>query len=85
VLAVAIASEEEDSRIYIPAEQSRRRQCPQGRGEERTQPKNPLTKTTTERNKRGGQFMAVKKTAKKFKGFAGRNKWAKRSSSRRRC
>ena len=29
---------------------------------------NPLTKTTTKRNKKGGEFMAVKKTAKKFKG-----------------
>ena len=30
--------------------------------------KNPLTKTLTKRNKNGGQFMAVKKTAVKFKG-----------------
>jgi hypothetical protein len=34
----------------------------------RTQLKNPLTKTSTKRNKKGGQFMAVKKSAKKFKG-----------------
>jgi hypothetical protein len=34
----------------------------------RTQLKNPLTKTSTKRNKKGGEFMAVKKTAKKFKG-----------------
>lgn len=34
----------------------------------RTQLKNPLTKTSTKRNKTGGQFMAVKKSAKKFKG-----------------
>jgi hypothetical protein len=34
----------------------------------RTQLKNPLTKTSTKRNKKGGAFMAVKKTAKKFKG-----------------
>ena len=33
----------------------------------RTQLKNPLTKTSTKRNKKGGQFMAVKKSAKKFK------------------
>jgi hypothetical protein len=34
----------------------------------RTQLKNPMTKTSTKRNKKGGQFMAVKKSAKKFKG-----------------
>ncbi len=34
----------------------------------RTQLKNPLTKTSTKRNKEDGQFMAVKKGAKKFKG-----------------
>lgn len=34
----------------------------------RTQLKNPLTKTSTKRNKEGGQFMAVKKSATKFKG-----------------
>ncbi len=34
----------------------------------RTQLKNPLTKTATKRNKKGGQFMAVKKSPKKFKG-----------------
>ena len=34
----------------------------------RTQLKNRLTKTSTKRNKVGGQFMAVKKSAKKFKG-----------------
>jgi hypothetical protein len=34
----------------------------------RTQLKNPLTKTSTKRNKVGGEFMAVKKSAKKFKG-----------------
>jgi hypothetical protein len=34
----------------------------------RTQLKNPLTKTSTKRNKKGGQFMTVKKSAKKFKG-----------------
>ena len=28
--------------------------------------KNPLTKTSTKRSKEGGQFMAVKKSAKKF-------------------
>ena len=34
----------------------------------RSQLKNPLTKTSTKRNKKGGRFMAVKKSAKKFKG-----------------
>ena len=33
----------------------------------RTQLKNPLTKTLTKRNKKGGEFMAVKKSAKKTK------------------
>jgi hypothetical protein len=49
-------------------EQTGWRQCPQGRGEEATQLKNRLTKTSTKRNKVGGQFMAVKKSAKKFRG-----------------
>jgi hypothetical protein len=40
----------------------------QGAVKKRTQLKNPLTKTSTKRNKKGGQFMAVKKSAKKFKG-----------------
>jgi hypothetical protein len=48
--------------------QADRRQRTQRRSEERTQLKNPLTTTSTKRNKKGGQFMAVKKTAKKFKG-----------------
>jgi hypothetical protein len=39
-----------------------------GAVKERTQLKTPLTKAPTKRNKAGGQFMAVKKTAKKFKG-----------------
>ena len=39
-----------------------------GAVKKRTQLMNPLTKTETKRNKKGGQFMAVKKTAKKFKG-----------------
>ena len=39
-----------------------------GAVKKRTQLKNPLTKTSTKRNKAGGQFMAVKKSAKKFKG-----------------
>jgi hypothetical protein len=39
-----------------------------GAVKKRTQLKNPLTKTSTKRNKEGGQFMAVKKSAKKFKG-----------------
>jgi hypothetical protein len=34
----------------------------------RTQLKNKLTKTSTKRNKTSGEFMAVKKSAKKFKG-----------------
>ena len=34
----------------------------------RTQLKNPLTKTSTKRNGVGGEFMAVKKSPKKFKG-----------------
>jgi hypothetical protein len=49
-------------------QQTDRGQRPQGRGEEATQLKNPLTKTATKRNKDGGRFMAVKKTARKFKG-----------------
>ena len=39
-----------------------------GAVKKRTQLKNPLTKTVTTRNKKGGQFMAVKKTGAKFKG-----------------
>jgi hypothetical protein len=39
-----------------------------GAVKKRTQLNNPLTKTATKRNKTGGQFMAVKKSAKKFKG-----------------
>jgi hypothetical protein len=39
-----------------------------GAVKKRTQLKNPLTKTPTKRNKTGGQFMAVKKSAKEFKG-----------------
>lgn len=39
-----------------------------GAVKKRTQLKNPLTKTATKRNKDGGRFMAVKKTARKFKG-----------------
>lgn len=39
-----------------------------GAVKKRTQLKNPLTKTATKRNKIDGKFMAVKKTAKKFKG-----------------
>jgi hypothetical protein len=39
-----------------------------GAVKKRSQLKNPLTKTSTKRNKMGGQFMAVKKSAKKFKG-----------------
>jgi hypothetical protein len=39
-----------------------------GAVKKRTQLKNPLTKTSTKRNKRGGEFVAVKKSAKKFKG-----------------
>lgn len=38
-----------------------------GAVKKRTQLKNPLTKTSTKRNK-GGQFMAVKKSAVKYKG-----------------
>ena len=38
-----------------------------GAVKKRAQLKNPLTKTSTKRNKKGGQFMAVKKSAKKFK------------------
>ena len=38
-----------------------------GAVKKRTQLKNPL-KTSTKRNKTGGQFMAVKKSAEKFKG-----------------
>jgi hypothetical protein len=39
-----------------------------GAVKKRTQLKNKLTGTSTKRNKKGGQFMAVKKTATKFKG-----------------
>jgi len=39
-----------------------------GAVKKRTQLKNPLTKTSTKRNKSTGTFMAVKKSAKKFKG-----------------
>ena len=39
-----------------------------GAVKKRTQLKNPLTETSTKRNKKGGQFMAVKKSAAKFKG-----------------
>jgi hypothetical protein len=39
-----------------------------GAVKKRTQLKNKLTGTATKRNKNGGEFMAVKKTAKKFKG-----------------
>ena len=39
-----------------------------GAVKKRTQLKNPLTKTSTKRNKEDGQFMAVKKSAKKYKG-----------------
>lgn len=39
-----------------------------GAVKKRTQPKNPLTKTSTKRNKKGGQFMAVKKSPVKYKG-----------------
>jgi hypothetical protein len=34
----------------------------------RTQLKNPLTKTVTKRDKKDGQFMAVKKSPVKYKG-----------------
>jgi hypothetical protein len=49
-------------------QQTDRRQRTLGRGEKAHQLKNPLTKTSTKRNKKGGQFLAVKKIAKKFKG-----------------
>lgn len=39
-----------------------------GAVKKRTQLKNKLTGTSTKRNKAGGRFMAVKKSAKKFKG-----------------
>ena len=39
-----------------------------GAVKKRSQLTNPLTKTSTKRSKEGGQFMAVKKSAKKFKG-----------------
>ena len=39
-----------------------------GAVKKRTQLKNPLTRTSTKRNTNGGRFMAVKKSAKKFKG-----------------
>jgi hypothetical protein len=39
-----------------------------GAVKKRTQLENPITKTSPKRDKKGGQFMAVKKSAKKFKG-----------------
>ena len=39
-----------------------------GAVKKRTQLNNPLTKTSTKRNKKDGEFMAVKKTSKKYKG-----------------
>ena len=39
-----------------------------GAVKKRTQLKNKLTGTATKRNKTSGEFMAVKKTARKFKG-----------------
>jgi hypothetical protein len=39
-----------------------------GAVKKRTHLKNPLTKTSIKRNKKSGEFMAVKKSAKKFKG-----------------
>jgi hypothetical protein len=39
-----------------------------GAVKKRSQLKNSLTKTSTKRNKTDGEFMAVKKSAKKFKG-----------------
>jgi hypothetical protein len=39
-----------------------------GAVKKRAQLKNPVTKTSTKRNKVGGRLMAVKKSAKKFKG-----------------
>jgi len=39
-----------------------------GAVKKRTQLQNRLTKTSTKRNKSSGEFMAVKKSAKKFKG-----------------
>ena len=39
-----------------------------GAVKKRTQLRNPLTKTSIKRNKVDGEFMAVKKTTKKFKG-----------------
>ena len=52
-----------------------------GAVKKRTQLKNPLTKTSTKRNKDGGQFMAVKKSAVKYKGVRRkRSDEARRSS-----
>ena len=42
--------------------------APKAAVKKRTQLKDPLTKTSSKRNKEGGQFMAVKKSPKKFKG-----------------
>ena len=41
-----------------------------GAMKKRTQLKNPLTKTSTKRNKTSGEFMAVKKSAKNSRAFA---------------
>ncbi|MBR1034622.1 hypothetical protein [Bradyrhizobium liaoningense] len=40
-----------------------------GAVKKRTQLKNPLTKTSTKRNRKGGQFIAIKKSAVKYKGI----------------
>jgi hypothetical protein len=49
---------------------TQRRQCPQGRRKKRTQLKTKLSGATawTKRSKTSGEFMAVKKAAKNFKG-----------------
>jgi hypothetical protein len=51
-----------------------------GAVKKRIQLNNPLTKTKIKRNKVGGKFMAVKKTAKKFRGVRKEKYWENFSS-----
>jgi hypothetical protein len=58
------AQREADMAVNKPVGDNARK----GAVKKRTQLKNPLTKTSTKRNRRGGRFMEVKKAATKFKG-----------------
>jgi len=48
--------------------QTGRRQCAQGRRKEADAVEEPADKDVNQAQQKGGQFMAVKKSAKKFKG-----------------